>query len=43
MIFKLAGKIPVIFDHLRGCSSRFIMQEIGQIAKKHNYKNKKGE
>ena len=38
--FKLA-KIPVIFHHLRGCNSQFIMQEIGQIIKKHTYKNKK--
>ena len=43
MNFKLADKIPVIFHHLRGYYSHFIMQEIGQIAKKHTYKNKKGE
>ena len=35
MNFKQADKIPVIFHHLRGCNSHFIMQEIGQIAKKH--------
>ena len=43
MNFKQADRIPVIFHHLRGCNSHFIMQEIGQIAKKHTYKNKKGE
>ena len=43
MNFKQADKIPVIFHYLRGCNSHFIMQEIGQIAKKHTYKNKKGE
>ena len=36
-------KIPVIFHNLRGYDSHFIMQEIGEIAKKHTYKNKKGE
>ena len=36
-------KIPVIFHNLRGYNSHFIMQQIGQIAKNHAYKNKKGE
>ena len=36
-------KIPVIFHNLRGYDSHFIMQEIGEIAKKYTYKNKKGE
>ena len=36
-------KIPVIFHDLRGYDSHFIMQQIGEIAKKHGYKNKKGE
>ena len=36
-------KIPVIFHNLRGYDSHFIMQQIGEIAKKHTYKNKKGE
>ena len=33
-------KIPVIFHNLRGYDSHFIMQEIGEIVKKHTYKNK---
>ena len=36
-------KIPVIFHNLRGYDSHFIMQQIGEIAKKHGYTNKKGE
>ena len=36
-------KIPVIFHNLRGCDSHFIVQQIGEIAKKHAYTNKKGE
>ena len=36
-------KIPVIFQNLRGYDSHFIMQQIGEIAKKHAYMNKKGE
>ena len=36
-------KIPVIFHNLRGYDSHFIMQQIGEIANKHRYTNKKGE
>ena len=36
-------KIPVIFHNLRGYDSHFISQQIGEIAKKHAYTNKKGE
>ena len=34
---------PAIVHNLRGYDSHFIMQQIGQIAKNHTYKNKKGE
>ena len=36
-------KVPVIFHNLRGYDSHLIMQQIGEIAKNHAYKNKKGE
>ena len=36
-------KIPVLFHNLRGYDSHFIMQQIGEIAKKHAYKNNRGE
>ena len=41
--FQITGKIPAIFHNLRGYDSHFIMQEIGEIVKKHTYTNKKGE
>ena len=40
---QITDKIPVIFHNLRGYDSHFIMQEIGEIVKKHTYTNKKGE
>ena len=36
-------KIPVVFHNLRGYDSHFIMQEIGEIVKKHTYINKNGK
>ena len=36
-------KIPVIFHNLLRYDNHFIMQQIGEIAKKHGYTNKKGE
>ena len=36
-------KIPIIFHDLRGYDSHFIMQQIGEIAKKHAYTSNKGE
>ena len=41
--FQITDKIPVIFHNLRGYDNHFIMQEIGEIVKKHTYTNKKGE
>ena len=39
--FKLTDKIPVVFHNLKGYDSHFIMQEIGNIAKKHIYFDEK--
>ena len=39
----MTDKILVIFHNLRGYDSHFIMQNIGQMAKNHTYKNKNGE
>ena len=39
--FQVTDKIPVIFYNLRGYDSRFITQNIGQIAKKSNTKIRK--
>ena len=36
-------KIPVIFHNLRGYDSHFIMQQIGEIAKKYVHNDKKGK
>ena len=41
--YKLNEKIPVIFHNLRGYDSHFIVQQIGEIAHKHTYINRKGE
>ena len=38
--FRLTDKIPVIFHNLRGYDSHFIMQNIGQVAKTKNLKQK---
>ena len=38
-----AIKIPVVFHNLRGYDSHLIMQQIGEIAKNHANKDKKGE
>ena len=35
--FQITDKIPVIFHNLRGYDSHFIIQEIGEIIKKHKY------
>ena len=39
--FKLTNKIPVVFHNLKGYDSHFIMQEIGNIAKKNVYFDQK--
>ena len=36
-------KIPVFFHNLSGYDSHFIMQQIGEIARKNTYINKRGE
>ena len=36
-------KIPVFFHNLKGYDSHFIMQQIGEIAKKHTYTNAREE
>ena len=36
-------KIPIIFHNLHGYDNHFITQQIGEIAIKHGYTNKKGE
>lgn len=41
--FQLTGKIPVVFHNLRGYDNHFIMQNIGEIIKKHAFRNKRGE
>ena len=41
--FKLTDKIPVVFHNPRGYDNHFIMQQIGEIVKKHTFVNGKGE
>ena len=36
-------RILIIFHNLRGYDTHFIMQQIGEITKKHAYTNKNGE
>ena len=38
--FRLTDRIPIIFHNLQGYDSHLIMQRIGEIAKKHTYKEK---
>ena len=39
--FKLTDKISVIFHNLGDYDGHFIMQQIGEIAKKYNFKKKR--
>ena len=41
LFFYLTDKIPVVFHNLKGYDSHFIMQEIGNIAKKNVYFDEK--